>query len=110
MFWLFLMQVASPPAAPPPSARPRTIFSRDDYPLEAVRHGWEGDVIADLTVSPTGQVSSCKIIESSGHPVLDDATCQLLIKRARFTPATDINGSPTEGHFRTPPVHWRLSH
>jgi hypothetical protein len=39
---------------------------------------------------------------------LDDATCDLMIKRAFFKPAKDSNGKPVEDHFRTPPIRWRL--
>jgi protein TonB len=79
-----------------------------DYPPEAMKNGSEGDVVADLTISPEGRVSACKVIQSSGHQVLNDATCDLLIKRARFKPATDANGRPAEDHIRTPPIAWRI--
>jgi TonB family protein len=87
----------------------RTLFSVDDYPIEAVKNGWEGTVLADLTISPEGRVSSCAIIQSSGHAVLDQATCDIITKRAVFTPAKDASGKPVEDHVRTPPVVWGLS-
>ena len=80
-----------------------------DYPPEALRHHWEGDVIADLTISAEGRVTGCKIAQTSGHQVLDDATCEIVMKRARFKPALDANGKPTEDHFRTPPFRWRIN-
>jgi protein TonB len=97
---LALASVSGPLAA-------RSLQTVTDYPPEALRNGWQGDVVADLTVSPAGRVSACQIVESSGHKVLDDATCDLL-KRAVFTPATDSNGKPIEDHVRTPPIKWRL--
>jgi TonB family protein len=83
--------------------------STADYPAVAVAHGWEGDVVADLTISPTGQVTACKIVKSSSHKVLDDATCDLFMKRAIFKPARDENGNPREDHILTQPMRWRLS-
>jgi periplasmic protein TonB len=73
-----------------------------------LKNGWQGDVVADLTISPLGRVSACHIVVSSGHKVLDDATCDLMIKRAVFRPAKDSNGKPVEDHLRTPPIRWRL--
>jgi len=81
-----------------------------DYPPEALKNGWEGDVIADLTISPRGRVSACRIVQTSGHKDLDDATCSLLIKRSIFKPATDSRGKPVEDHYRTPPIKWRVDH
>lgn len=86
-----------------------TLFSADDYPAEAVKNNWEGKVVADLDVSPEGHVSACTIVESSGHEVLDQATCDILRKRAVFKPTTDSNGKPFEYHVRTPPITWALS-
>jgi len=101
---------ASPtPNAAPPPPHPRGVFNGlADYPPEAVRNHWEGTVVADLTVSPAGRVSVCKIIKSSGHSILDDATCKLLIDRAVFTPARDANGNPVEDHVQSPPISWHL--
>jgi protein TonB len=114
MVWLLLAQtISTPDLAPPPQLLPgpvfRTLFSVDDYPKEAVRHGWQGNVVVDITVSAEGQVSACKVVQSSGHQVLDDATCRIMFERARFIPAKDKDGKPVEDHFRTPPVTWRLA-
>jgi TonB family protein len=87
----------------------RTLFSAADYPVEALKNGWEGEVVADLTVSPEGRVTACAIVKSSGHDVLDQATCDIVRKRAVFKPAIDANGKPIEDHVRTPPIKWALS-
>lgn len=89
------------------AAAAQTVQSAADYPPEALRNGWEGDVVTDLTINTLGRVSACHVVQSSGHKVLDDATCDLLIKRAIFNPATE-NGKPVEDHVRTPPIKWRL--
>ena len=107
MLLLFLAYLAASSGSPPRS-QPKAIFSRDDYPAEAVRHHWQGKVVADLTISAEGSVTACQIVKSSGYQVLDDATCDLLRRRAKFKPATDADGKPVESKVQTPPVEWRL--
>jgi TonB family protein len=82
------------------------IFHADDYPLEARRHLWSGTVIADLTINARGTVDDCKIVESSGHELLDDMTCTILIKGARFKPARDKDGNAVPDTIRTPEIGW----
>ncbi len=96
------------PDWPPPPAHPKYIFSGYDYPAEAVRNRWEGTVVADLVIDQRGTPKSCSIVQSSGHKLLDDTTCALLIERAKFKPAKDKWGKPIEDKVRTPTVEWRL--
>ncbi|MCA1654004.1 MAG: energy transducer TonB [Sphingomicrobium sp.] len=91
----------TPPDAPP-------LISNDDYPVEAARKGWQGDVIADLVIDTLGRVRECTIFQSSGHAVLDQATCTILRRRAHFTPATDAKGNLIEDKYRTNTIRWRL--
>jgi TonB family protein len=86
----------------------RTVFSADDYPVAAQQKGEEGTVQAQLTVDATGRVTSCTVIRTSGFASLDDATCSILQRRARFTPATNAAGEPIESRVVTPPVKWQL--
>ena len=86
----------------------RTVFSADDYPVDAQRNGEEGTVQAQLTIDSQGRVSSCAILHSSGYASLDKATCNILRARARFTPARDVNGDAVPDRVVTPPVVWRL--
>lgn len=81
MFLLFLAQAAAAPPARPPKLVP--IFSYYDYPAEALRHHWEGTVVAEISVSADGNPTACRILKSSGHKILDDdlqlrdATCEV---------------------------------
>lgn len=70
-----------------------------DYPSEAFRAKKEGNVAVRLTVSAAGRASNCTIRRSSGYKALDDAACWLLKRRARFVPALDAAGKPTQGQF-----------
>ena len=115
-----------PPVAPPPpqmappaprkavsaqSARGdvRTLFSNDDYPASAVSAGAEGTAQATLSIGADGRVVGCNLIRSTGNSALDGATCNILRRRAKFTPARDSNGNPTTDTYTTPPIKWQLA-
>ena len=110
---------APPPPPPPPPPRKvqsaqsakgdlRTLFSADDYPASAQSSGAEGTVRASLTIGPDGRVVACNVTQSSGNGSLDSATCNILRRRAKFTPARDQNGQPVTDTITTPPIRWQL--
>jgi protein TonB len=86
----------------------RAVFSADDYPVEAQRKGEEGTVRARLDIDKHGRVKRCTIVQTSGSSSLDNATCNILERRARFTPARDANGNAVGDSVLTPPVRWQL--
>jgi protein TonB len=113
--------VMAPPAPPPPppprkvvsaqSAKGdlRTLFSTDDYPASAQASGAEGTVQATITIGTDGRVVGCNVTRSSGNSSLDSATCNIIRRRAKYTPARDSNGNPTSDTIQTPPIRWQLS-
>jgi len=68
------------------------IFSTDDYPSSAIRREEQGTVAYRLQINRRGQVNECRIVQSSGSEALDEATCDILRSRARFSPARDSKG------------------
>ena len=107
-----VMPVTAPPPvyAPPPvfipaknPHNPTPVGASDgwittaDYPAEARKAEQTGIAVANLTVAPTGRVTSCAIALSTGFPLLDSATCRLLLARGQFSPAADEAGNPTAG-------------
>lgn len=108
----------APPAPPPPprktvSAQPsrgdvRNLFSGDDYPPSAADAGATGTAQATLTIGADGRVTGCNLTRSTGNGALDAATCNILRRRAKFSPARDSNGNPTTDTYTTPPISWRL--
>ncbi|MES2146251.1 MAG: energy transducer TonB [Pseudomonadota bacterium] len=121
------IQVAPPPMIPPvapqpppPPPAPRKVsaakakgsllglFSDEDYPASAQAAGAEGTAQASLTIGADGRVSGCNITRSTGNGALDAATCSILRRRAKFSPAIDSNGKPTSDTVSTPPITWRL--
>lgn len=69
-------------------------LSRRDYPAALREAGVGGRVVTHLTVEPSGRVSGCKVVQSSGYPELDTITCRLVIQRYRYEPARDAEGRP----------------
>lgn len=67
------------------------------YPEKSFKAGLQGRVKAELTIGEAGNVSKCRIIESSGHTLLDTETCEMLNRPRRYQPALNVNGNPTEG-------------
>ncbi len=92
----------APPAPPPPPKQaakratprgdPQSWVSNDDYPPKALREEKQGTTGFRVSVGPDGRVVSCTVTSSSGSPDLDNATCTLITRRARFNPAEDENG------------------
>ena len=106
---------AAPPAPPPPrisqAAQAKgsltSLFSTDDYPQAAIRSEEQGTTAVGLTIGTDGRVSGCSVSSSSGSSSLDRATCDIIRKRARFTPAKDQNGAPISGSF-SQRIRWQL--
>lgn len=101
-----LDDVAPGPSAPK-SVSPTLWFTSDDYPAEALRNGWQGTTAMRFTIDRSGRVRDCRIERSSGHPVLDEASCALLAGRGRFEPARDAQGHRIEATSQRR-VTWRL--
>lgn len=105
----------APPAPPKPvisqAARARanltSLFSTDDYPQSAIRNEEQGTTAVRLTISTEGRVSNCAITSSSGSTALDNATCNIIRRRARYTPAKDQAGRPITG-TDTARIRWEL--
>jgi TonB family protein len=81
--------------------------SNDDYPDEAIEAGQQGNVRFTLGVGADGRVTRCAILESSGSPSLDAATCRVMAERARFVPAIDFEGKPAPDSV-TSSLRWVL--
>lgn len=47
-----------------------------------------------LTVADSGRVTDCSVLQSTGNAQVDQALCNLMIKRSRWSPARDRQGRP----------------
>lgn len=98
-----------PPAAPvvqaPPPPKPSMAsgpkvrgdpsfgISDEDYPPNAVRNNEQGVTSVSFTVNTQGRAEGCQVTGSSGFSDLDQLTCTLVMRRARYTPAKDVGGN-----------------
>jgi protein TonB len=73
----------------------------NDYPTESLKAGEQGTVEFQVDVGVDGRASNCVVLTSSGFPRLDKATCDVVIRRARFKPATDRDGGPAKRVFKS---------
>lgn len=79
----------------------------DDLPPAAIRGKWEGQTQFVMTVGTDGKANDCRTITSSGHAILDQRACDLMIQRGRFTPAKGANGEPIAAPWISG-VHWQI--
>ncbi len=85
-----------------------SLFSADDYPVEALRNNEEGTVTVRLEIDPKGRVGDCTLVQSSGFRSLDETTCKILSDRAHFTPARNSDGQSVPDTY-TQKVVWQLA-
>jgi len=95
------------PVAANPSNDPARWITDRDYRSSWIRREMAGTARFSLDVNASGRVVDCTITRSTSHSALDNATCALIIKRARFEPARDTTGKPVEGVYSSS-VRWRL--
>jgi protein TonB len=95
------------PTNPSPANAPSGWATSVDYPAASLRLDEHGTTQFRVSVGSDGLVKACEIVKSSGSRRLDDATCKLVSKRARFEPAKDKNGETTVGTYSNS-VRWVL--
>ena len=81
------------------------LFGPQSYPPAALRDGASGQVIVVVTVDPEGKPTACRMVASSGNAALDEATCRILERRARYKPA---DAGRRENRSAVASVHWYL--
>jgi protein TonB len=95
------------PTPATPMGNPGEWATSADYPASALRQDLQGTVGFELAIDPQGKVTGCVVKQSSGVPVLDEVTCQLVQQRAMFHPATAKGGKPVAGTYSNR-VRWVL--
>ena len=95
------------PVGPVPRGNAGNWITNADYPRRGITRELEGTTGYRLVIGSNGRVSGCEITRSSGHSVLDNATCNLLTRNGRFTPARDNRGETVVGTYNGN-VTWQL--
>ncbi|GAB5347973.1 energy transducer TonB [Alteriqipengyuania sp. 357] len=95
------------PVAARPSNSPGSWVTQSDYRSAWISRDYEGTVGFRLKVGASGKVENCAITRSNGISALDQATCQLVERRARFSPAQNADGRAVAGSYNGA-VRWQL--
>jgi len=84
-----------------PRTSPETWLTNDDYPAASLKNREFGIVEFRLDIDPRGDVTACRILVSSGFWRLDQQTCAIMMKRARFKAARGAAGEPIAARFQS---------
>ena len=82
-------------------------LGHSDYGRLAAGRLPTGRALVWLRVQPTGLPSDCRVVRSSGDPVVDSGLCPLITDRLRFRPALDDQGRPIPYGLQYV-ANWRL--
>ncbi|MBV8907704.1 MAG: energy transducer TonB [Sphingomonas sp.] len=78
-----------------------------NYPPGALARGEQGAVYFLVTLDKDAHATSCKVTYGSGHPLLDEETCDLIVQHAVFNKLKDANGRVTR-ETQEGVVYWRI--
>lgn len=98
-----------PPSPPVPKGNQDYWITEDDYPDNGPWLGKpKGEVKYRLLVGIDGRPISCDVSMRSGSVLLDKTTCDLVMRRARFSPAVDERGQSAVGTWHGT-ARWTIS-
>jgi len=97
---------SNPRGAPLPFAFVE-LLSANDYPADAIRGRMQGGVDYETDVSVNGVALACRVVGSSGAETLDRRTCQLVMARDIYIPASDGQGGRRAATYNGR-LTWRL--
>jgi protein TonB len=81
-------------------------ITSSDYPESPLRLEVQGRVIVAFGIGADGKITTCNVESSSESPVLDEISCRLLQRRARFKPQMASDGSAVETKGRYSVDFW----
>jgi TonB family protein len=76
------------------------------YPPRALAAREQGLVGFIVRLDSKGHPTECRVTHSSGYPLLDQETCQLITLHAVFKPAAGLSGSQASTHQGV--INWKL--
>ncbi len=84
---------------PLPTNGPAGWITNNEYPTRSLMREQEGTASYALEVDARGEVQGCRITSSTGHRLLDQATCRWVERRAEFDPGINARGEPVGGTY-----------
>lgn len=79
-----------------------------NYPPRALAAGEQGAVFFKVTIDRSGQPTICEVTHSSGHPLLDEETCNLIVQHGTFKSVTGADGGKLNKSTHEGVVNWTL--
>ena len=92
---------------PVPRTDPARWITTSDYPSRAIRTMEQGRTVIAASVNRYGIVTGCRVAESSGSAILDEASCKSIERRARFYPARNAEDEAVDGVW-TKAIVWAI--
>lgn len=90
--------VPQPPVSrqkPPPSIG---FASNRNYPKSLLRKDMGGRAVTAVLIGIDGNISDCRVIESSSEPEFNEIACQTVANTMTFEPARNAAGQAVPGH------------
>jgi hypothetical protein len=84
---------------PVPTGSPGNWLRPSDYPTRMLRERRNEQVDFRLMVDTTGKPTECAVLTMEARSEFIDATCETLMRRARFAPARDAEGQAVPGVY-----------
>ena len=78
-----------------------------NYPPRALANGEQGAVYFVVALDKDAHATSCQVTHGSGHPLLDEETCNLIVQHAVFKSVQDASGKATKSTHEGVVV-WRI--
>lgn len=85
---------------------PSNIITASDYPPNSWKRGDQGITDFRLNLGANGQATACTVVVSSGYEELDNATCRLMVERAKFDMSSLLTAN-TEATYSNR-VRWQI--
>lgn len=85
---------------PTPTSPPASWFGLGDIPPRMRNAGIQASIAYTILVGPDGRVAGCQASET-GSTGLADLFCSKVRNRASFDPATDKDGTPAQGAYKS---------
>jgi hypothetical protein len=82
-----------------PANYPGNWITQRDFPPRPLARGSNGLVQFRLDVDEAGSVRGCRVLFRTNPDEFADLSCQLLSKRAKFTPALNAEGKPVRSYY-----------
>ena len=104
--WLLLAAMAASAtaaAADAPDRQAEANAAFTEYPKRSLANNEQGTVHYRVKIDSRGVPKQCEVTQSSGFARLDQATCDLLMSRARFSRSREGRRSVYDGK-----VVWRI--